>query len=350
MTECFADLFNRADLDSKSMLVRRLFIPANYRDRWDAYCIELKSLHVETQYPLINGRIDLLLVADGNPIIVIENKIASPISVREDNTDQLALYGRWIRSKSKGSFPPTICLLSHTTQPDRDFLVNTKRSGGAIPHVVKWSDVGSALTHLRDAERTSGEVRSLASELFMFLGEKDMSHEFAGRDEFAAALVYLRAGSRMDHTFDTIYKRLKTIGGHFPSSESIHELSLHFETKNNLIWGWKYLAHPTLNGLFFGYGIALQPNETFKSAGVPTRDSVFLCVGADDRKSMQALRAAKDIPERPWIYAELQESYSVINFKPLHSFMAEPRTFAAQMIEWIDDVASSVNGFIAGLK
>ena len=154
----------------------------------------------------------------------------------------------------------------------------------------------------------------------------------------------------MDHTFNSIYRHLKTLNGHFSSNESIHELSLHFETKDSLIWGWKYLAHPTLNGLFFGYGIALQPSETFRSAGVPARDSVFLCVGAEDKKSMQALKVAKNVPERPWMYTELQEWSSVISFKPLHSFMAEPDTFAAQMIEWIEDVAGDVNGFVSELK
>jgi len=38
-----------------------------------------------------------------------------------------------------------------------------------------------------------------------------MSHDFAGRDEFAAAIVYLRAGSRMNYTFETIYDHIKSL-------------------------------------------------------------------------------------------------------------------------------------------
>jgi hypothetical protein len=61
---------------------------------------------------------------------------------------------------------------------------------------------------------------------------------------------------------------------------------------------------------------------------------------------MQSLRAAKDIPEKPWMYTDLGDWSAIICFKPLHSFMADPERFAPQMIDWINASAADVNGFV----
>src|SRR5665647_1895354 len=136
-----------------------------------------------------------------------------------------------------------------------------------------------------------------------------MSREYAGRDEFAAALVYLRAGSRMDHTFSSIYSHVRSLEGHFKRYESAREYSIKFDTEFNLIWGWAYLSHPTLAGLFFGYGIALEPDTIFKQGLIPDADSAFLCLGADERRSIQAIQAAKDEPAKPWTYAAVSYTH-----------------------------------------
>ncbi|SHH59067.1 hypothetical protein SAMN05443248_5322 [Bradyrhizobium erythrophlei] len=190
----------------------------------------------------------------------------------------------------------------------------------------------------------------LARELATFLGESEMSGEYAGRDEFAAALVYLRAGSRMDHTFSSIYSHIKSLEGCFKKSESVREYSLKFDTEFKLIWGWTYLAHPTLTGLFIGYGMALEPDTIFRQAAIPDADSAFICLGADDRRSIQAVRAAKDEPQKRWTFAEINDWVTVISFKPLHNFLADPEAFAPKMIAWIDEEAADVDAFVAKLR
>ena len=110
------------------------------------------------------------------------------------------------------------------------------------------------------------------------------------------------------------------------------------------------MSHPTLWVLFFGYGISLDPHLTFKDAvDVPKHDSMFLCVDAEDKKSIPSLRAAKDDPEKPWMYAELDDWSTVISFKPHYPLLADPETFAPRMIEWTNEVAADVDAFVSGL-
>lgn len=351
LSECFADFFNRLDLKSKKQLAKRLFIPTSLHVEWDHFAFSVEELNIETQYPISAGRIDLILSADGVPFIAVENKVSAPIGKRADGEDQLSAYGKWIRSVRPSIFVPIVCLLTHTTKPRDAFLKGGDASGRATPHVVRWSAIGTALAIFRRVDSdASDEVKMLAAELFRFLGEQNMSNEFAGRDEFSAAIVYLRAGARMDHTFSSIYLHLKTLKGQFSTNESPHEMSLHYSTKDSLIWGWKYLIHPTLNGLFFGYGISLDPAPTFRNASVPKYDAAFICVGAEDKRSIQSMRAVKDVPTKPWMYSDLGEWSAVISFKPLHQWMSEPETFSARMIEWIDSEADNVNEFVRELK
>lgn len=284
-------------------------------------------------------------MADGHPIVAIENKIGAPL-----RDDQLASYGRWITHSVRPNDPAIVCLLAHITQPPDNFLDGGQISGGAIPHSIKWQTVGRHLHGLTVSEDVPVEVKMLARELVLFLRESEMSNEFAGRDDFAAALVFLRAGSRMDHTFSSIYGHIKSLDGHFRRNESSREYSLRFDTEQKLICGWAYLTHPTLPGLFLGYGIALEPNTVFKQGTVPPHDSVFICLGAEGRPSMRAVRSAKNEPEFPWTYAELDDWVAVVTFKPLHDFLRDPENFAPKMIEWIDEHQADINAFVSRLK
>jgi PD-(D/E)XK nuclease superfamily len=351
LTECLADLFNRLEADTQRRFVQRLFVPHDLRSKWENFSTTIARLRMESQHPISAGRIDLVLFGDDHPLIAIENKISAPIGASDDDDDdQLVTYGKWIRTSARSVFPPIVCLLTHTTAPPEGFSECGPKSGRATPHIARWGAIGAALADISESsEGASSSIRMFASELLSFLEEKDMSHEFAGRDEFAAAIVYLRAGVRMEHTFDSIYNHIKTLKGSFAVNSLASEYSLYFATKENLIWGWAYLTHPALNGLFFGYGIALDPGMTFKEAVVPKYDSVFLCVGAEDKKSIQSLRAKKDVPKKPWMYADVNDWSTIIAFRPLHTFMADPERFAPQMIEWINDVEEDVRYFVSHL-
>lgn len=347
LSEAIADLFNRMSMEQLSELIGELFVPPALLPHWQSLVARSKRIRMETQYPIKSGRIDLVVTVDEHPTIAIENKVGAPISERSQDDDQLTRYGFWIKSKKREGSPAIVCLLTHLTQPNTDFY--RERNGGASPHVAKWSGVANALRRLSKNSQLSSEIRTLCAELNIFLAEKGMAGEFAGRDEFAAAVVYLRAGERMDHTFLTIYAHLKSLNGVFTSGASAQEMSLEYATKDSLIWGWKYLIHPSLFGLFFAYGIALDPAGTFKNAETPIHDSVFICIGAEDKKSIASLRASQDILQKPWMYAELSNWSAVISFKPLHEFIVEPERFSQRMIEWIDSEAAYVNAFAGSL-
>ena len=293
-----------------------------------------------------------MLLADEKPIVAVENKIGA-----EFQDDQLASYGRWIK---KAATPAqklaVVCLLTHFSPPPPDFMEGGVASGNAVPHVVRWAVLGGLVSEYAKDTTLGEDVRMLAREFRRFLEESEMTTEYAGREDFAAALVYLRAGSRMDHTFSSVFEHIKSIKGCFQKYETKNEYSLKFDTESKIIWGWAYLSHPMLSQLYFGYGIALSPAETFVSGGISTQasipnvDSVFIAVGADDKRGSHAIRASKHEPESPWTYAEVNGSPIVVSFKSLHEFMEDPKTFAQLMIRWIDEVAEDVNTFVKDLK
>jgi hypothetical protein len=160
----------------------------------------------------------------------------------------------------------------------------------------------------------------------------------------------------MDHTFGAIFEHIKSREGCFQRNETKNEYSLLFDTPYMLIWGWAYLLHQVHQSIFFGYGIALDPQSIFTAGGIPTQagipptDSAFICVGTDEKRALQAIRTLKHEPEDPWTYAEFGRSVVVISFKPLHDFMRAPQNFAQEMVRWIDQEADAVNRFVKLLK
>lgn len=344
LTECFANVFNRLPPSAQRYLVSELLIPESLKQAFDQILETAAPLKMETQHYIEGGRIDLVLYAGGHPLVAIENKINAPVL-----DQQLVRYGQWIRSEAAGPIA-VVCFLTHLTQPPSGFLSGRASSGHAVPHITTWAGVADLLMRLLRNKELDAAAMLLCNELRYFLEENDMSTEYAGRDEFAAALLYLRAGSLMDRTFSDIYSHIKSLDGHFRRNESSREYSLQFRTELKLIWGWAYLTHPNFNELFFGYGIALEPQTVFKGGTIPSSDSVFICLGADDRRGTSALRAARDIPEKPWTWADITDWFALVCFKPLHEFLRNPTEFAPKMISWIDDEQADVDKFVTNLK
>jgi hypothetical protein len=194
LTECLADLFNRFDGSTQKQFIRRGFIPAGLQSKWDEFSSPFDFLRMETQHAILKGRIDLVVFAGRDPVVVIENKIDAPISENDDGNDQLTIYGRWLIASKRNAFPGVVCLLTYLTEPNEGFIDGGKKSGGATPHIVKWSSLAATLLDINEEFGTQqADVITLTSELLLFLEEMNMGHEFAGRDEFAAAIVYLRA-------------------------------------------------------------------------------------------------------------------------------------------------------------
>lgn len=299
------------------------------------------SLEVQQWIP--EGRIDLVLCADGRPIVAVENKIDAPLQ-----PDQLARYGRWISAEHYPELPGVVCLLTHLTGAPEGFQDGGAATGGATPHLLSWPALSVSLLNL--ANSAAADVKLLATELFSFLGENGMNNEFAGRDDYAASIVYLRSGARMYHTFHSIYLHLKSLKGCFYRSRMVNERSLEFHTQQKLIWGYTFLTHSGFNDLFFGYGIALDPSSTFKQGRIPSRDSVFICVGAEDKRTIQAIRASAPLVRAPWTYAETTGWTTVVTFKPMSEFLEEPDSFVPKMKAWINDNAEDVNEFVSKLE
>ncbi len=351
LSECLAEFFNRLPHEGKLALVLRVLLPKGYEAQWAAQVMNLTNIRIETQYPIPNGRLDLIVLADGHPIVAIENKISAPVAQRPDGRDQLSAYGHWLKQKvDQGSSGfGVICLLTHTTNPPADFTEENSYYG-VVPKLTRWSAIADELRNTSNCGTLPLDVRTIAREFFTFLTEQDMTSEFAGTEDFAAAIVYVRAGTRMSFTFEQIFEHLSTLGGSFTKGRITHDSFLEFQSEQNRILGWKYLSAPPLKTLYFSYGIALKPGASFSGELIPTEDSAFICLGVETKKEISILESVSRDLDKSWHYVSLPDDAVVISFRPLRSVLARPEEFATLMMEWITSAAPVIGPLIAKLQ
>lgn len=352
LSECLADFFNRLPHEAKVGFVQELFLPAACATEWRALIAGVGAVAMKTQYQIPNGRLDIVVLLDEQPSFVIENKIAAPIAKRSNDTDQLTAYGNWLKktADASGRKLAVLCLLTHVTQPPETFTDNHKELYGANPRVVTWSQIAHELRAIAAEGRLPLDVCTIAREFHQFLLEQNMTSEFANLEDFAAAIVYVRSGSRILHTFEKIFDHLSELGGPFVEGRIKDDEIVDFESGSNVIHGWKYLSAAPLRTAYFTYGISLQPRRALSKDTLPDEDSIFLGFGVETKREMQLLETmSKDLGEG-WHCLSSADSSVMVTFRPLHIALAQPDQFANTMIAWIDQSHAVVTKAIRTLQ
>jgi len=355
LTEALADFINRLPSSIRSSFIGELFIPQTASQEWASLNAADAVITANTQYQIEDGRIDLLILVNGTPTIVIENKVSAPFTSNHGAEDQLIRYGRWLQGQCPLKWPSTLCLLTHITPSPRDFLSEGARHLYQVhSKVCSWSRLGRKLDEIARSEWNDvweiERTRFLAQELFTFLRERGMTGEYAGLDEFAAAFLYLKAADKMEHTFETISVHLDSMNGVFPKLSYSYDASLWYETSNGLIWGWRCLTG-SLQNVYFGYGISKSPKQHFTGGTIPDGDSIFICVATDHKREFDILRTAATQKQKPdWTVSSIGDSIAWISFRSLSEALSNPEGFAPLMIAWIDDNKDELDRFVRDLK
>lgn len=336
----FIDSFDRSE---KIELIRALFIPRSLDEKWNVLVERTSRFSLDTQHWIdASSRLDITIWADDFPAIVIENKISAPTE-----ETQLTRYGNWLKESRCNGWPGVLCFLTHTTIPPDGFANSVQQAGEVQSIVLKWAQVASVLRDLKARLDSTRYESKIGSELLLFLMEEGMTSEFAEFEDFCAAFVYIRASAKIDHSFSTIYRHIKSYGGYF-TGDFQDDCTVWHDPELNFVWGWKFLKNTSMKELYFGYGIALKPSNYLKGSNVPTVDSVFLCLGSDkEKESRQIAHGASELGMQ---FAVGERAGGLWKFRPLSEFMIVPEKFPALMIEWIDEARPKIEGFLKKVK
>jgi hypothetical protein len=344
LSECLADLFNRLPPGEKAAFIERNFLPSVVKPRWASLVSTGVDIRMETQWPIPDGRLDIAILIENEPAFVIENKVSAPIGRRPNDIDQLSAYGMWLKLKSESSVCKlaVVCLLTHATNPPETFAEGRTDLYGSIPKVVRWSQIADNLRTLAQSSKLPLDIRTISNELFSFLLEQNMTSEATRLEDFAAAIIYVRAGSRMSQTFGEVFDHLSELGGIFSKGAVIADSALEFDSDRSLIQGWKYLSAAPLKTAYFGYGIALQPRRSLSNDHLPIEDSIFLCLGVETKREIRILEEQSKLLSGAWQHLSFPSNSIAIAFKPLNAVLVRPEEFAKAMIGWIDEVLPEV--------
>ncbi|MDE5441090.1 hypothetical protein GWG65_06390 [Bradyrhizobium sp. CSA207] len=344
MSECLADFFNRLPHEAKVSFVQETFVPSVCASEWRSSISDAATIHMKTQYQIPNGRLDIVILLDNQPTFVIENKVGAPIGKRSNNIDQLRVYGDWLKQMAvrSGQKLAVLCLLTHVTSPPETFKEDQRDLYGSTPKVVRWSQIAAEVQAIAREGGLPLDIRTIAREFHLFLLEQNMTTEFARFEDFAAAIVYVRSGSRISHTFEKIYDHLSELGGPFVKGFSKDDAIVDFDSEGSVIHGWKYLSAAPLKSAYFAYGINLQPRRSLSIDSLPDEDSIFLAVGVETKKEMQLLEARSKDFGQDWHYLSFSDYSLIVTFRPLHAALSQPEEFAGTMIAWIDQSYAAV--------
>lgn len=330
LSEALVDLLNRVPQTVQADFVSfiaagRLALP----DMADAGDMDWKwSTQRHILHQGIRGYIDILLEVDGRPLLVIENKIASPVrahmSADEGGTgNQLRTYGGWLSSQAQGR-QSALVLLSHTAAPPDDFSDPAASYGVDARNVVRWAALAAWLARLAVTGAASA-WRDLAVELHEFLEEQDMTIAVMTQADLAGLEQFIPARERIEATFQRLWDDTADIRkGVF--SRKVHPLT--FDAETGSIWSWVYTAPPLPPSSWVALGIGFPSiSSWWREAGLPDQRQFFISIGADD--DVLSLDLLGRLPDG-WAVADDQLTASL----PFHQMPIEPEDMAGAMAAW----------------
>jgi hypothetical protein len=252
LSELLAALLNRLPRKQIDLFVTDLLLPAAASEDWLKVSSGRRDLQWRTEVHMKGGRADLVLSTGKLPLIVVENKVFSPIrqhrrltksprdeaetepDLEQDDAaaieieavkNQLHTYGEWLRdalaaSPARDGWPGALVLLTHACPPPEDFgRPNLDSYGVPWQRTCRWHEVWRWLDEhagpdwdLNGVERQSGDTRPgwqfLARETADFLKARNMSSEYMTRHDLAFLDGYLQSYSRIASTFDLLMQRV----------------------------------------------------------------------------------------------------------------------------------------------
>jgi hypothetical protein len=368
LTEAIADILNR--LPQKQMLefVSELLIPAGSQPAWlsilktpgGAAC----SWTTQMQVPIEEGgsiRPDLVFEIDGQPVLIVEAKVDSPVGrgpsatdadedkqgsdgqalpvLIEENLgaalDQLDAYGRWLVSRSPWTTESALVLLSRGTEPPERFK---QYKEGLLRRHCRWHEVSrwlkAATEQNIEVSRISEEAgwRMLCGELAAFLEEKEMASETLTSRDLAAAELLIPGADRIKATFSRVGATAKAALGDLAVQGPPR---FEYNTEGGAMHGYLYLRKPEGQGWHVAWGIRFPDQSQWWTAADPSLPQTihaYVYLYHDNPPGPSVKRLGIGNLPTAWVSGEDDE---MVAAKPLHEFRADPDEMTADFAEWV---------------
>jgi hypothetical protein len=354
LSAALADLLNRMPLEQVIDFVADVLLGQDgvAHQRWRTYAGTFEHKCWVTQHVISSGRIDLFLEVDGRPVVVVENKVASPI-----RGDQLKVYGHWLAAQAKeAGWEGALVFLTYHSSPPPDFGNGDRRAYG-VPwqHTCRWYEVWQWLmragaesarqsrTEPDDREQVSW-VR-LARELADFLRECNMASETMTSYDISTAEVLVGHGSaaRIKETFrrigEKVYDKMKD------TIDKAHgkDYGPVYEGDGSLLWDWAYLKSSPRNANWFvAWGIRFPGSAWWTDVEPPLPEAIhaFTLLSAERRPTIPV--KGRDRTTWPSGWTPDKEGTELYSVRPLHEFGAPSDEMTIRLGDWVLEQLESI--------
>ena len=364
LSEALVDLLGRLSVREQSHFVADVLLNGVAgSDKWrECFALDPDArFRWDTQTTIRNagvteGRLDILLTINGQPRLVLENKVGAIIRPHLDvqpetkqgptptvtliSGNQIQTYGRWLQRQAPSSnWPTCLILLTHFSKAPSDF--SPENYSVSQVNVCQWRSVWKWAKELSLYQcRTTVETSVLVKEFRNFLEEQSMSSEYASFQDIAKAQIYTESAGRMENLFSLLDAAAEKTRK--PLEPSVTRTSsMGFHSEYSVIWSWFYFKKP--KNVAFNWHIAwgirfptdqvdcwngcIPPLPGVPHAFVTTMTEGKLPIIAVDEVSKKELHSG-------WS-RDAGEGVLVVS-KPLHEFGPDPEKMAQDMAEWVE--------------
>ena len=346
LTECLAATIRALPRRQKGTLLSRLS-GATIDDPEVFFAAH--RVEVVTQYVAgAAGRPDMLILLDGQPWVLFENKVSHGVSVRthEDGTQshQLRAYADWLIDRGKHcALAPAIVFVTHITPPPKDFLERdaTGLYRGLFPTHTSWGALCREISELVAELPEEHHASVLAGAFLACLEENDMSNKFPSSSAFAAAELYVTHAAPLVNLVDRMWQEVRTIASFGRNSQ----YQLQPLVDYGAISAWRYVAP----------GPASPDRSSFLQTGIwyPEAGLWFAAddIGADLRGPQAYLLFANDSDDMFTAATGELEGFvrpasDFLAFKPVADFPSDPQSRGEEIIRWVADRACALKEFL----
>ncbi len=288
-----------------------------------------RSLEWATQRPVVSDGpriLDLLLLVDNVPTVIVENKVDSDAS-----DQQLLAYDKWLFERNRSG---ALIFLTHWTEAPQAFLRLSSEYTIPVRSVCRWNSVYKWLNRVQQNDNSGNDASYLKAELSEFLKERNMGFDEPLAIDFAISQnYYLTADGKLRNAFLDLRSFVqKTVSkGTGFSDFNVHD-------GGHVIWGWCY---PDREGLgpnwFAGWGVLFPGGEFFSDllSDPPRRELVF-CVLGSDKGDLPLWKYPEAQRPSGWLWPNHeQRAPRAIACRPLADFYSDPVGFSQAVKTWL---------------
>jgi hypothetical protein len=402
LSELLVALLERLPRIQMSDFVVNIFLPNSAVDQWRQSSPAWKRIEWLTEVSMTHGRADIVLVADGIPVLVIENKVGSGLRTHrrpraqrtedqaaalndeierefarsegevEEVRTQLHTYAEWLASKCNDpathGWPGALVLLTHSCPQPADFSMG--RSGAyavAWRRTCQWNEVAAWLLRVSESGHTKrdfgdgdGDQRPgwivLAREMADFLKERNMAEDRMVKSDLEWVAQRMAEGE--PGFFERVASTLTTVVRKVASDVPILQWDKFdgaFDEDSRALWGWGYLKREHAHGRyqFLALGICYPTADSDWCRAIPPLVAwphMVVVLGYDPRGEFAPwTEKLRSLLPANWRTVEGSSWLHTFVARPVYDFPSEPDDMFRELAIWGTEQVKKVEPLIRAM-